>query len=126
MDSSTSSSPPLISTSVPWQAWHAASLSVLSPEVPQSRHVTMTGTVTTSTAAPSAAVPAATNPKACAIVSGSTACRTPQRTRMPVTGRPAARVRTASSTPSHSPNSCTWNLSPYIASDICYIALIAM
>jgi hypothetical protein len=86
MDSSTSSSPPLSSTSVPWQFGHdEASLSVLSLEVPQSRQVTVAGTVTTSTAAPSASVPAATNPKACAIVSASTACLTPQRTRIPAT-----------------------------------------
>jgi hypothetical protein len=88
---------------------------LLSLAVPQSRQCTVTGTVTTSTSAPSASVPAATKLNACAIDSGSTACLTPQRTRIPLTGRPAARVLTASSTPSHKPNSCTWSSHPEAA-----------
>src|SRR5215472_517550 len=106
-DSRTSSSPPVTLTSAPPQRGHTASWSALSLAVPQSWQVTVAGTVMTSTVAPSASVPTATSSNACAMEAGSTACLTPQRTRIPATGRPAARVWTASSTPSQSPNSCT-------------------
>src|SRR5581483_6568774 len=105
-DSSVSSSPPVISTLTLPQPGHAGTRSVLSPAAPQSRKVTVAGTVTTVTTASAAAVPAASMANACTIDGGSTACRTPHRTRIPATGRPAARTSTASSTPSHSPYSC--------------------
>ena len=94
------------------QRGQTGSASLLSLSAPHPWQLTVAGTVTTSTAAPSASVPAATMPNACAIDAGSTACRTPQRTRMPVTCRPAARFWTVSSTPSANPNSCTSATTP--------------
>src|ERR1700722_12414641 len=59
-----------------------------------------------SMAASAASVPAATLSNASARAAASTACQTPNRTRMAATLRPQARARTASSTPSQTPYSC--------------------
>src|SRR5260370_11191741 len=106
IDSRTISSPPLIRALLLAQRGQVASRSVVSPLCPQSGQSMVAGTVTSSTAASAASVPSAIMLNAWAKDSSSTACRTPNRTRTPVTRRPPARWRTASTTPSHKPNSC--------------------
>ncbi len=106
IDSSVISSPPVISTFSPAQRGQTASTSLVSAARPQSWQVIVAGTVTSSTVAPAASVPSATKLNAWAMDSESTACRTPNRTRIPATLRPSARWRTVASTPSAKPYSC--------------------
>ena len=96
----------MIWTSSPAQRGQTASTSLVSASRPQSRQVIVAGTVTSSTAAPAASVPSATKLNAWAMDSASTACLTPNRTRIPATLRPPARWRTVASTPSAKPYSC--------------------
>src|SRR5690606_20072392 len=107
IDSRTTSSRPVLSTSTDPQAGHAASAAaeftgVRARQRPQR---TASGSRTRSSAASSAAVPAAATRTPCSITSGSTGWP-PMRTRMPRTGRPSARRRAASTIPSHIPSSC--------------------
>src|SRR5215472_18380834 len=106
MDSSVISSPPVISTFSPPQDGQTASTSLVSAVRPQSGQEIVAGTVTSVTAEPSASVPSATKTHAWASDSSTTACFTPNRTRIPATLRPPARWRTVASTPSAKPYSC--------------------